>query len=386
MEYKPGPSVEATRQELIKSGALPPDNAVPAPAPGVATLAPVVPVGPLPTPGAPDVAAQPGAVPGQPAPPEPVATPKTGEMVQGEQGPNGEPLFYVLHDGIESKLTVAELSQDHSYKAHNTRVGQENADKRRDLELLETRLLAKEATMLNSGASMFDSLLNPAGPEPVAAAPVAPPVQIPPPPPVELAVENPDEYARLVADRDAKTVEHNNAIIQASVASAVKPLVDQAAAIAEQQAEAKKQADMKVRMDAKMDNLMARVPTLDMNLVSDFMARSSHEDVERWNHPDGYELIWGKIQRGEQPGGVAAPAPVVPGYTPPPTAYPAPIAPVPAPPYAEPGAAGGRVAHAIPTGDGAPMPNMKTPEAVAQAIKNKRASVGGQVYYPGQGR
>ena len=385
MEYSAGGSVERTRQELIKSGALPPDPTSPA-VPGVAAPAPVPPVGTPPVPGVPAPASQPGTVPGLPAPLAPVdVRPKTGDQVQGEAGPNGEPLFFVLHDGIESKMTVAEMAQDHSYKAHNTRIGQENADKRRDLDLRETQVLAKETALLSSGAATFDQLLNPGvsgieGP-PVAAAPVA--VVVPPTPPVELAVENPDEYARLVAVRDVAMTEHNNAVIAASVASAVKPLVDQATASAESQAEATKQADMKVRMDAKMVDLRGRVPALDMSLVSDFMARSTHDDAARWNHPDGYELVWGKITRGEQPGGVGVPAPVVPGYAPPvaPAAYPAPAPVVPAPPYAEPGAAGGRVAHAAPV-PGAPMPDMTNAHEIAQAIQAKRLSTGPQVYVP----
>ena len=392
MEYNPnGGVVERMRAELVKTGALPPDAASP-PAPGVAAPAPVVPVGVQPAPGAPGaVPPQPGAVDaaGHPILPTPEARPTTGDMVQGETGPNGEPLIYVVHDNIVSKLTIAELSQDHSYKAHNTRTAQENADKRRELDLLETRLLAEKATLLNVGGATFDNLLADGAPGPVAPPAVVPPVPIPPAPPVELAVENPDEYARLVAARDVATVAHNDSVIAASVASAVKPLADQAAATAkqaeatvEQQAATQRQADLKVRQDQQMINLQARIPELDMNLVADFMARSSHEDAARFNTPEGYEFIWGKITRGEQPGGVVALAPVVPGYAPPPPAYPAPAPAVPPPPYAEPGAGGGRVAHTPPGTAGAPMPNMTNAHEIAQAIQAKRVTTGPQVYVP----
>ena len=388
MEYNPGGSVERTVSELIKSGAIKvPAGTVPPPVSGVTPPAPVVPVGPAPAPGAPGVPAQPGAVDalGHPVPPAPVAKPKTGEMVQGETGLNGEPLFYVMHDGIESKLTVDEMAKDHSYKSHNTRVGQENAELRRELDLRETQLLARETTIAASGAASFDALLNGA-PGAAASAPVTvvPPVVVPPVPAVELAVENPDEYARLVAVREQAVSAHNDATIAASVKSAVDPLVAQMAETTKAQENATKQADLKVRQEQQMIDLRGKIPELDMNLVVDFLARSSHEDAARFNNPEGYEFVWGKITRGEQPGGVTPVAPVVPvpGYTPPPIANSA-TPPVALPPFAEPGAGGGRVAHAAPAVPaGGALPNMTTPEAIAQALKDKRAATGPRIYVP----
>lgn len=398
MEYNPGGSVERVRNELIKAGAIktPPETTPPT-APGVTTLPPVAPVDPTSTPEASGVTPQPGATVGQTTPPAPVDKPKTGEMVQGETGPNGESLFYVMHDGIESKLTVTELTADHSYKAHNTRIGQENADKGRDLDLRETQLLARETAIAVSGAASFDALLNgaPGTAANAAPEPVVAPVVVPPMPLLEMATENPEEYTRQVTARDAALAEQTKALIassvQSSVQSAVEPLTTQLAESAKVQEEVTKQADMKTRMDAKMVDLQARIPALDMNAINAFLARSSHEDVERWNHPDGYELVHGKILRGEQPGGVtpaaplAPPAAVVPGYaTPEPTAYPA-TTPAPNPPYAESGSGGGRVTHANPaSADGAPLPNMTTPDAIAQALRNQRATTGATVYHPHQ--
>lgn len=382
----PGGNVPGMQAALERMGAITPapGTVTPPTASGVVAPTSVPAVAEPATPAVPGTVPQPNAVVGQPAP---APQPKNGEMVQGEVGPNGEPLVYVVHDGITSKMTISEMAADHSYKAHNTRVGQENADKRRDLDLRETKLVARETALLNAGGQTFDELISGNGAPGTVVPPVAAPpvVNVPPRPSVELAVENATEYDRQMAAHEAGVEARNQAAIAAAVQSAVQPLATQFEQTREEREAAEKQAKAKNLNDQRMAELKARIPNLDMNLVEAFRLQLPHNEAEAMKGAWGTELLWGRILRGERPGGtpvVAAPAATAPttGY-PPPTAYPASPA-VPNPPFAEPANAGGRVAHAPPVAPGGAVPNMSTPEAIAQALKNKRAVTGPTVYSP----
>lgn len=351
-------------------------GALPAAVPAVAPAQPAPAAGPAVPPVAPSIPAE-GAPPSVQGQPQPEPEPRPGTV---KPTADGRAVMFVVSDGKKEWLDSELVAADHSYKAHNTRIAQANRELEAQLRLKETELLAKENSLVNQGGQFFSKMTGAVEPAPTVPGQPVVPAEIPPMPQIELAVDNPEEYARqLQAHTAADTAQQ--------VSLAIAPLAQKLTERENKDQEAAQRNEKTARANEQIRDLHTRIPDLNMDAVNAFVQRLPEDQARVLRNPLGAELVWGRIIRGETPDGTPfmVPAPIAPGPAPagyppaaPPAAYRPPVAPPPVMqpvPYMESAAPAGYVgAGAVPQTVPANLGTDAT--SIAAALKANRAARG----------